>query len=102
MVGLLETGEYQERARVLGEHLRDRLEPLVGHGLTQVRIRGLWAGVDLDPSSMTGRQAAEGLADRGVLCKETHDQTLRFAPPLVVETADIDFMVDRFTEVLRA
>ena len=102
VVGLLETGEYQERARVLGEHLRERLEPLVGHGVTAVRTRGLWAGVDLDPSLLTGRAAAEGLAERGVLCKETHDQTLRFAPPLVIEKDDLDFMVDQFTEVLRA
>ena len=87
---------------MLGEHLRERLEPLVGHGVTAVRTRGLWAGVDLDPSLLTGRAAAEGLAERGVLCKETHDQTLRFAPPLVIEKDDLDFMVDQFAEVLRA
>lgn len=102
VVGLLQTGEFQHRARVLGAQLAARLEPLVGHGLTAVRTRGLWAGVDLDPALMTGRQAAEGLAERGVLCKETHDQTLRFAPPLVIEAGDLDLMIDRFTEVIGA
>ncbi|MDQ1512946.1 MAG: ornithine--oxo-acid transaminase, partial [Microbacteriaceae bacterium] len=50
VVGMLATGEPQRRARELGEVLRARLEPLVGHGVTAVRVRGLWAGVDIDPS----------------------------------------------------
>jgi ornithine--oxo-acid transaminase len=100
VVGLLETGEYQERARVLGERLRSRLEPLVGQGLTAVRTRGLWAGVDVDLNLMTGREACEGLAARGVLAKETHGSTLRFAPPLVIEADEIDWMVDQFQDVL--
>ena len=100
VVRLLETGEYQERARRLGEHLGDRLRPLVGDGLTAVRIRGLWAGIDIDPRLMTGREACEGLAERGVLAKETHGSTLRFAPPLVVEAEELDWMVEQLADVL--
>jgi ornithine--oxo-acid transaminase len=100
VVRLLETGEYQERARVLGEHLAGLLAPLVGAGLTAVRVRGLWAGIDIDPELMTGRDACELLAERGVLAKETHGSTLRFAPPLVVEAADLDWMVERLADVL--
>ncbi len=100
VVGLLETGEYQERSRTLGEHLRELLQPLVGRGVTAVRTRGLWAGVDIDPTLMSGRRAAERLAERGVLAKETHDTTLRFAPPLVVERGELDWMVEQLTDVL--
>lgn len=97
---LLQTGEYQQRARVLGERLRERLEALIGHGLTAVRTRGLWAGVDVEPLFMTGREACEALAARGVLAKETHGATLRFAPPLVIEADEIDWMVDQLQHVL--
>ena len=100
VVRLLETGEYQHQAQVLGEKLRARLEPLVGYGLTAVRTRGLWAGVDVDPELITGREACEGLAARGVLAKETHGSTLRFAPPLVIQPDELDWLVDQLEAVL--
>ncbi len=100
VVRLLETGEYQERARRLGEQLRERLDALVGHGLVAVRTRGLWAGVDLDPSLMTGREACEALMARGVLAKETHETTVRLAPPLVVEPEDVDLLCDQLAAVV--
>jgi ornithine--oxo-acid transaminase len=100
VVKLLNTGEYQERARVLGEQLRVRLEALTGHGVMAVRTRGLWAGVDIDPALMTGRQMCERLAARGVLAKDTHGSTVRLAPPIVIEAADLDWMVDQFAAVL--
>jgi ornithine--oxo-acid transaminase len=100
VVRLLETGAYQQRARELGKQFLDRLQPLVGHGLTEVRVRGLWAGIDIDPQLMTGREACEGLAERGVLAKETHGSTLRFAPPLVIEPDELHWMVDQLEVVL--
>jgi ornithine--oxo-acid transaminase len=101
VIALLQTGEYQERARVLGEQLRRRLDALVGQGVVAVRSRGLWAGVDLDPAALDGREACERLMARGVLVKETHGSTIRIAPPLVVEPADIDLLVDQLEAVLR-
>jgi ornithine--oxo-acid transaminase len=84
VVRLLETEEYQQRARVLGERLRSRPEALLGDGVSAVRSVELWAGVDIDEGVMTGREACEGLAARGVLTKETHGLTLvwphRLAP----------------------
>ena len=100
VVGLLETGEYQERAAKLGVQLRDRLEGLVGHGVQAVRSRGLWAGIDIDPGLMTGRAACEELAECGVLVKDTHGQTIRLSPPLVVEPEDLDRAVDALAAVL--
>jgi ornithine--oxo-acid transaminase len=102
VVRLLATGEYQERARVLGEQLRGRLDALVGHGVVSVRSRGLWAGIDIDPEVLDGRQACERLMARGVLAKETHGSTIRLAPPLVVQPAEIDLLVDQLEAVLTA
>jgi ornithine--oxo-acid transaminase len=100
VVTLLNTGEYQERARALGAHLHERLHALVGRGLTNVRGRGLWAGVDIDPDLMTGRQACERLMAHGVLAKDTHGSTIRLAPPLVVTEADLDTAVDALEAIL--
>jgi ornithine--oxo-acid transaminase len=100
VVGLLETGEFQERSRDLGEHLHSRLDGLVGKGLVAVRGRGLWAGIDIDPLAKTGREVSMALRDRGVLCKETHERTLRIAPPLVITRDEIDIAVDALTEAL--
>jgi ornithine--oxo-acid transaminase len=100
VVDLLKTGEYQERARELGAILHARLGELVGHGLTAVRGRGLWAGIDIDPARMTGREACERLADRGVLAKDTHGSTLRLAPPLVVTEAEVNLAVDALSGIL--
>ncbi|MER0483938.1 ornithine--oxo-acid transaminase [Streptomyces sp. Edi2] len=100
VVELLRSGEYQARAAALGERLRDRLEDLTGRGVVAVRSRGLWAGIDLDPALTTGRQACLRLLDRGVLAKDTHGSTLRFAPPLVIEPGQLDWMCDQLGEVL--
>ena len=79
-----------------------RLEKLIGHGVVAVRGRGLWAGVDIDPALGTGKQLSLGLAERGVLVKDTHGSTLRFAPPLVITATEIDWAVDRFADTLAA
>ncbi|GGM41940.1 ornithine--oxo-acid transaminase [Dactylosporangium sucinum] len=101
VIALLNTGEPQARAKEVGAHLHSRLADLVGHGLTAVRGRGLWAGVDIDPALMTGRAASERLMARGVLAKDTHGSTLRLAPPLVVTVDEIDAAADAITEVLK-
>jgi len=100
VVKLLATGEYQERAKVLGEQLRLRLDALIGHGVIAVRTRGLWAGIDIDPDLMTGREMCERLLVKGVLAKDTHGSTVRLAPPIAIEAADLDWMVDQFAAVL--
>ena len=100
VVELLETGEYQARARELGTHLQRRLKALVGHGVAAVRGAGLWAGVDIDPKLGTGRQVCERLMARGILVKDTHGSTIRFAPPIVVSIEDLDLAVDALEAVL--
>jgi ornithine--oxo-acid transaminase len=100
VIDLLKSGEFQERARDLGALLHAELGALVGKGVTAVRGRGLWAGVDIDPALMTGREACERLMAAGVLAKDTHGSTIRLAPPLVLTEDDVRFAVTRLGEVL--
>jgi ornithine--oxo-acid transaminase len=65
-----------------------------------VRVRGLWAGVDIDPALGTGRQVCEALARRHVLAKDTHGSTLRLAPPLVITERQLDHGLDQLAAVL--
>ncbi|GLY42172.1 ornithine--oxo-acid transaminase [Amycolatopsis sp. NBRC 101858] len=101
VVRLLKTGEFQQRSTELGAHLQTRLSALIGSGLSEVRGRGLWAGIDIAPGGPSGREASEALAARGVLCKETHERTLRVAPPLVITREELDRGIDAIAEVIR-
>ncbi|MGH1563254.1 ornithine--oxo-acid transaminase [Mumia sp. DW29H23] len=102
VVALLRTGEMQERSATLGKHLHGRLAGLVGRGVDEVRGRGLWAGIDISPGGLSGREAAVALVQHGVLCKETHGSTLRIAPTLVVTEDELDQGIDALGEVLGA
>lgn len=102
VVDLLSTGEFQQRSTELGAHLHERLNSLVGKGVAEVRGKGLWAGVDIDPAARTGREVSMSLRDQGVLCKETHERTLRMAPPLVITRDEIDHAVDALGEAVNA
>ena len=99
VVAMLSTGEYQARAAVLGEHMHMRLAALPRDAVRAVRGRGLWAGVEF--ASLPGREVCERLAARGVLVKETHGNTVRLAPPLVISEADLDWGLDQIEAVLR-
>ncbi|OMI33405.1 ornithine--oxo-acid transaminase [Streptomyces sparsogenes] len=105
VIAILRSGEYQQRATELGEHLHGELGLLVAGpgqpgGVRAVRGRGLWAGVDIDPALGTGRQISEKLMDRGVLVKDTHGSTIRIAPPLVISKEDLDWGLDQLRAVL--
>jgi ornithine--oxo-acid transaminase len=97
VVRLLTTGEFQERSRELGAYLHSRLNEL--DGVSEVRGRGLWAGVQIFDERTAGRQVTEALAERGLLCKESQGH-LRVAPPLVVTREEIDRGVDIIADVL--
>ncbi|MEV4057575.1 ornithine--oxo-acid transaminase [Amycolatopsis sp. NPDC049688] len=101
VVKLLKTGEFQQRSAELGAHLHARLNALIGTGLSEVRGRGLWAGIDIAPGGPSGREASVALSARGVLCKETHERTLRVAPPLVITREELDRGIDAIAEVIR-
>lgn len=98
VIEILESGEYQSRSAELGAHLHARLADLPG--VLAVRGKGLWAGVDIDPGLGTGKQVSLRLAELGVLVKDTHGHTLRFAPPLVITKDEIDWAMERFAQAL--
>lgn len=100
VVDMLRRGEFQSRSAQLGLQLHARLRSLIGRGVIDVRGLGLWAGVDVDPRLGTGKQLCHALARRGVLAKDTHGSTLRFAPPLVITAEEIDWAVDQFAGAL--
>ncbi len=100
VVRMLATGEPQARARELGVVLRELLDALPPDRVSAVRSRGLWAGVDI--VGRTGRDVCEGLMRRGVLAKDTHGSTIRLAPPIVVEQADLEWAIGQLREELGA
>ncbi|MEU8980100.1 ornithine--oxo-acid transaminase [Streptomyces sp. NPDC048309] len=103
VIAMLRSGEFQRRAAELGEHLHHELGLLTSTGhVTQVRGRGLWAGVDIAPEYGTGREISEKLMDRGVLVKDTHGVTVRIAPPLVISKEDLDWGLAQLRAVLGA
>jgi len=93
VIAILRTGEYQARSAVLGERFHARLAALPRDVVSEVRGRGLWAGVEF--RSLPGREVCERLAAHGVLAKETHGTTIRLAPPLVISEEDLDWGLDR-------
>lgn len=97
---LVETGEYQERSRVLGEHLLRRLRDEAPTCVSEVRGIGLWAGIELDPSAGPARGYCERLLERGIICKDTHATTIRLAPPLSISREDLDHAIDEVIAVL--
>jgi ornithine--oxo-acid transaminase len=90
-----------ENAREQGEYLLGRLSRVESEHVTEVRGRGLFAGIELKPQAGGARRFAEALKDQGILCKETHDNVLRFAPPLVIQRDDIDWAMERIEKVLQ-
>jgi ornithine aminotransferase len=98
---VIEDERLVERSAELGEHLLRRLRAIGSPLVREVRGRGLWAGVDLDPARVSAAAVVRRLAERGVLTKETHGTVIRFAPPLTIARAALDWGIDVFAEVLR-
>ena len=89
-----------ERSARLGAHLLARLRAIRNPIIREVRGRGLFAGVELERDLASAATVARRLLQAGVLTKDTHRNTVRFAPPLVIEESEIDWAVDRVAEVL--
>jgi len=91
-----------ERAERLGNDLMERLRAIGSPHVVEVRGRGLLIGVEVKRESGPARAFCEKLLSRGILCKETHEQVIRFAPPLVVTEEDLDYLMEHVTVVLGA
>ena len=100
VVELLETGELQERSRRLGEHVLTTLRAAGLPGVKEVRGSGLWWAIELDGTGRSGREVSLELLARGILAKDTHTYTIRFAPPLVVSEPDLEHALDTIIDVI--
>jgi ornithine--oxo-acid transaminase len=90
-----------ERAASLGAHLLSRLGAIEKNPLVrEVRGRGLFAGIELDATMIEASFVVERLLRAGILTKHTHRNTIRMAPPFIIEKSEIDWAVDRIEEVL--
>jgi ornithine--oxo-acid transaminase len=97
---VIETEQLVARSSELGGYLLAQLRQLRSPHIREVRGQGLLIGVDIHRSSGRARPFCERLMERGVLCKETHDQVIRLAPPLIVEKDDLDWAISQFKAVL--
>jgi ornithine--oxo-acid transaminase len=89
-----------ERAAELGEYFVEQLSEIPSPHIKEVRGRGLLIGVELKPEAGGARRFCEQLKVRGILAKETHDNVIRFAPPLVIDRETIDWALPHIREVL--
>jgi ornithine--oxo-acid transaminase len=89
-----------ERAATVGAHLLDRLASLKSPLIREVRGRGLFAGVELHRERASAYAVVMHLLQAGVLTKDTHGNTIRFAPPLIIDETQVDWAADRLAEVL--
>jgi ornithine--oxo-acid transaminase len=92
--------ELVENSARLGEYFQERLAEIPSPHVREVRGKGLFIGVELKPEAGGARRFCEALQQRGLLCKETHDNVIRFAPPLVIDQASIDWAIEPITSVL--
>ena len=99
-IALLREENLAERSRVLGEVLLQALRAINHPAIIEVRGKGLWAGVELDPDLVKAKDVCLALMRRGVLAKETHESVLRLAPPLVITEDDLLEAVGAFRAAL--
>jgi ornithine--oxo-acid transaminase len=90
-----------ERSFELGNYFMTRLKELNSPRVKEIRGRGLFIGVELKPEAGTARHYCEQLLKLNILAKDTHEQVIRFAPPLIIKTAEIDWAIERIAQVLK-
>jgi acetylornithine/succinyldiaminopimelate/putrescine aminotransferase len=100
VIEILNTGEYQRNSAELGAWLIDDLRSRQIPTVELVRGKGLWVGIVLKSEAGTARAACERLMAEGVLAKDTHETTIRLAPPLCITKDELRWAVDRVVPVL--
>ncbi len=90
-----------ENSATLGDWFIARLKKIADPRIREVRGRGLWIGLEVRPEAGGARRFCEALMKKGLLCKETHTHTIRFAPPLVITRQDLEWACDRVEQVFK-
>jgi ornithine--oxo-acid transaminase len=91
-----------ENAAFMGEYFLSRLREIRNPGIKEVRGKGLMLAVEFHPEAGNARGYCERLVPKGILCKDTHEHTIRIAPPLIITRKDIDWAMERLDSVLGA
>lgn len=89
-----------ERSQQLGEYFMEQLSEIPSPHVKEVRGKGLLIGVELKPEAKGARRFCEAMQGKGILAKETHDNVIRFAPPLVIDKETIDWALPAIRDVL--
>ncbi len=89
-----------ENSATLGEYFLGKLKAIRSPHVKEVRGVGLWIGIELHPKAGGARRFCEALGREGLLCKETHENTIRIAPPLVIQKHEVDWACERLAKVL--
>ncbi|MGD9006311.1 MAG: ornithine--oxo-acid transaminase [Desulfobacteraceae bacterium] len=100
-ISVLVEEELISNAAAMGDYFLKSLKQIDSPHIKQVRGKGLMIGVELIPESGGARKYCKALMAVGLLCKETHEHTIRFAPPLVVKREEIEWAVERIQKVLK-
>lgn len=100
-LSVLEEENLIQKSFELGKYFREKLNAIESNHVKEIRGKGLFIGVELKPEAKGARRFCEALKERGILCKETHDNVIRFAPPLVIKKEEIDDAMKHIDEVLR-
>ena len=90
-----------ENARLVGGYFLKKLSEIKSPHIKDVRGIGLLIGIELCPEAGGARKFCEMLMKKGILCKETHEHVIRFAPPLIINKEQIDWAVERIASVLQ-
>ncbi|HGY56230.1 MAG TPA: ornithine--oxo-acid transaminase [Caldithrix abyssi] len=89
-----------ENSRQMGAYLMDRLQTIDKNHIKEIRGKGLFIGIELNKEAGGARRFCEALQEDGLLCKETHENVIRLAPPLVISKEEIDWAFERIKKVL--
>ena len=100
VLNILEQSDLVARSESLGEYLKSALKNIKHPGIKEVRGKGLWVGVELDPQHLDAYTCCVKLSQLGVLTKEAHDTVIRFAPPFIIEKEQLDWAVEQFSCVI--
>jgi len=100
-LNILVEDQLAEHSAEMGAYLLAELAAIESPMIKELRGRGLFIGIEIEPSMASARQICEALMERGLLSKETHETVVRLAPPLIISKAEIDWAVTQIREVLQ-
>lgn len=96
---LVEEGLVENSER-MGDYFMKGLEQIRNSKIKEVRGKGLMIGLEFYPNAGGARSYCYRLKERGILCKDTHEHTIRFAPPLIIQKEEVDWALSRIEQVI--